>query len=165
MRTLLALLVLAGCAEPPPLTVGQQVDGTLTADDEHIHSGAAVDMLRVHVGAGEAAAIIVTSEDVAPFLIVGAAGDPWGAASGVAAGPGACVTVTARAPLDVLVYVSSAGGAGYGGYRLAVAPFSHALAGLHGCEIGGPDDHPSDSGPTFTAGSTATGDHARPSAV
>lgn len=165
MRWPLLLLLLAGCADPPALAVGQQVDGTLSDGDERIHAGAVVDVVRVRVEAGQPAAVLVSSDDLAPFVIVAAPGGPLGASSGVAAGPPACVSVEAPHALDLLVYVSSAGGASYGGYRVAVAPYTEALAAAHACRAGAPDGHPETDEPTFTAGSRPAGDQPRPSAV
>lgn len=162
----LLVLAVAGCGDPT-LGVGDLVDGALTDADTRIHPGAVVDVIRVHVGADERAAIVVTSDELAPFVIVASPDEPWGVASGEAAGPGACVVVGDVEPLDLVVHVSSAGGATLGNYQLTVAPFSHELAAAHDCQVGGPGEHPAipSRAPTLTAGSPWGGDDRRPRSV
>lgn len=154
MRVLILVLLLAGCGDPT-LALGDAVDGALTPDDTEIHPGAVVDVLRVRLEAGERAAILVTSDALAPFVVVASPGEPWGAAWGSASGTGACMTVGSDDALELVVHVSSAEADGFGAYQLAVKPFTHALAAAHGCRVGGPHGHPPIPGPSPTLTVTA----------
>ena len=122
---------------PGTLAVGEHADGTLRADSQD-YQGVTTEAVPVRYGGGAPVAVVVTSEAMDPFAILAVRGAPIGAASGVAGGPGACVVLEAPHPLDVLVYVSSAGAAPTGDFRVSVEPASQGVRAAHDCQPGAP---------------------------
>ena len=137
---------------PGPLAVGDTVDGTLTADDTDAYHGVTADVVAVRHDGASPIALVVTSATMEPFAIVAVRGAPAGADAGEAGGAGACVVIDAPHPLDLLLYVSSAGGAPHGDYRVSVEPATDDVVARHGCEPGAPPGPP-EPGPTLTQGS------------
>ena len=119
------------------LVVGEHADGTLRADSQD-YEGLTTEAVPVRYEGGEPVAVVVTSETMDPFAIVAVRGAPIGAASGVAGGAGACVVLEAPHPLDALVYVSSAGAAATGDFRVAVEPATDGVLAAHDCQAAAP---------------------------
>ena len=120
-----------------PLGVGDHVDGTLTADSRD-YEGVTTEAVPVRYDGGAPVAVVVTSETMDPFAILAVRGAPVGADAGAAGGGGACVVLAAPHPLDVLVYVSSAGAAPFGDFRVAVEPATDRVLADHDCQPGAP---------------------------
>ena len=127
----------AGGAEPGALRVGEHADGTLSADSQD-YEGVTTEAVPVRFEGGEPVAVVVTSEAMDPFAILAVRGAPVGASSGEAGGPGACVVLAAPHPLDVLVYVSSAGASPTGDFRVSVEPATPEVLAAHDCQAGAP---------------------------
>ena len=120
------------------LSVGQAFDGTLTAADVDEVHGVIAEPIEVRFEGGGPVAVVVTSDAMDPFAILAVRGAPVGAASGVAGGRGACVVLDAPHPLDVVVYVSSAGAAPGGDFRVSVEPATDRVRAAHDCQAAGP---------------------------
>ena len=120
-----------------PLALGQHVDGTLTAESQD-YEGVTTEAVPVRYEGGAAVAVVVTSETMDPFAILAVRGAPVGADAGAAGGEGACVVLDAPHPLDVLVYVSSAGAAPLGDFRVSVERATDETIAAHDCQPGAP---------------------------
>lgn len=123
--------------EPGALAVGEHADGTLRADSED-YEGVTTEAVPVRFEGGDPVAVVVTSDEMDPFAILAVRGAPIGASTGEAGGPGACVVLQAPHALDVMVYVSSAGAAPTGDFRVSVEPATDEVLATNDCQTGAP---------------------------
>ena len=135
--------------------VGDRRDGTLTAGDFDETYGVIADVVPIRYPGGRPVAVVVTSQALDPFAIVVARQSPIGAGGGRAGGGGACVILDAPHPLDVLLYVSSAGRAPYGPYSVSVTDASEAVVAEHDCQTGAPPRDPTQGGTLTQASRSA----------
>ena len=147
--TLVLIATLNVCGETgraDGMGVGDQQDGALTADDFDETYGVIADVVPVRYLGGRPVAVVVTSDLIDPFAIVVSRQSPIGADGGRAGGGGACVILDAPHPLDVALYVSSAGGEPYGSYRVSVLDATNAVIAEHDCQTGAPPADPTRGG-------------------
>ncbi len=129
------------CGEEGPtgaMSVGDQQEGNLTADDFDETYGVIADVVPVRYPGGSPVAVVVTSREIDPFAIVVSRQSPIGADGGLAGGGGACVILDAPHPLEVALYVSSAGAAPYGAYSVSLLDATDEVIAEHDCQTGAP---------------------------
>ncbi len=119
----------------PSLDVSTVVTGTLSADDTDAHEGVTADAVDLSLAADQPVMVVVSSDVFAPFVIAAVRGAPLGADAGEVGARPACLTLSAPHPLEVRVYVSSAGGAAFGDYQIEARPWDAASARDLGCAL------------------------------